>query len=60
MMEPKDQQNTITWETLNQCIGAIFEVMEGRRDFSTYDVAEMLKMHGVKVINAPEELIRTH
>lgn len=46
----------ITWETLNLCIGTIFEAMETRREFTTADVASMLNAHGVKVVDRPDWL----
>lgn len=50
---PDQAPPEITWEILNLCIGSIFEVMEGRKNFTTRDVASMLATHGVKVTNLP-------
>jgi len=51
---PDQEPPEITWETLNLCIGSLFEVMEGRKNFTTQDVAKMLATHGVKVTNLPK------
>lgn len=53
--EPEDLK--IPWNTLNLCIGSIFEVMQNKQDFTTSDVAKMLATHGVEVTGAPESII---
>jgi hypothetical protein len=55
-MENNDTLQQISWETLNLCIGSIFELIEQRRNFSTADVAAILQMNGVTVTNWPADV----
>lgn len=56
-MPPEQKMRKITWDTLNLCIGSIFEIMQNKRDFSTADVARHLGLHGVEVTNWPAEFL---
>jgi hypothetical protein len=47
MEAQKDQ--IMAWRTLNLCIGVVFDLINTGKEFSTGDVAKILKRHGVEV-----------